>query len=714
MEQANEQGQRGNEAAQRAGLATTAVTTYKGNSFRTGQYADETILTTSNVTVAQFGKRVSYPVDGYVYAQPLFMPDVTIAGKTHNVVFVATQHDSVYAFDADQLSTSPALWHTSFIDPAHGITTVSSADVSCNDIVPEIGVTGTPVIDDIAGTLYVVAKTKDNGQVVQRLHALDITTGKDRPGSPVLIQASVPGTGAGSSNGVVKFNPLRENQRSALLLLNGVVYISWASHCDNDPYHGWVIGYNATTLQQVPGAIYNTSPNGTRAAIWQSGGGPAAESAGYIYFATGNGTFDVDSGGPDVGDSIVKLTTQNGLHRVDYFTPFNQACLEAADADLGSGGVLLLPTSNELICVGKEGRVYVVNRDNMGKYTPIANPCNNQNLTHVDKVLQELPPGTIVGGVWGTPAYWSATTGEFMYTIGVKDHVKAFKLTNGLISTPALSQSPESFTYPGGNPVVSSNGSVANTGILWTIDPKAILRAYNATDLSKELYNSGQNASRDGLGSYVKFSVPTVAIGHVFVGTQNSLVVFGLLEAVYNNVGTSDDSNPTAANYDGRGFSYSAQALQAAGIAPGNPVVYNNVTFTWPNRAAGLANNYQAQGQSIPIAPVSSATTLAFLGSATNGPSIGTATITYTDGTTQTFSLGLSDWTLNAGNSTPSYGNGTVVTMPYRNGQAGKQSDQPHIFYAEVVLQPGKTPRSVTLPSSLNQGHLHVFATGTR
>jgi hypothetical protein len=714
MEKAREQGQPGNEAAQGAALTTTAITTYKGNSLRTGQYPNETTLTTSNVNVAQFGKHVSYPVDGYVYAQPLFMPDVTIAGRIHNVVFVATQHDSVYAFDADQMSTIPPLWHTSFIDPAHGITTVSPNDILCNDIIPEVGITGTPVIDGSTNTLYVVAKTKEQGQVVQRLHALDITTGKDRAGSPVLIQTSVPGSGAGSSNGVVSFNPLSQNQRTALLLLNGVVYIAWASHCDNDPYHGWVIGYNATTLKQVPGAVYNTSPNGTRAGIWHSGGGLAGESAGYIYFATGNGTFDVNTGGLDVGDSIVKLTTQNGLHRVDYFTPFNQACLEAADTDLGSGGVLLLPTSTELICAGKEGRVYVLNRNKMGQYTPIANPCNNQNLTNVDKVLQELPPGTIVGGVFHTPAYWSSSTGEFIYTIGTTDQVKAFKLTNGRLSTPALSHSPESFTYPGGNPVVSSNGSVANTGILWTIDPKATLRAYDATNLSRELYNSGQNANRDGLGSYVKFSVPTVANGKVFVGTQNSLVVYGVLAAVYNNVGTSDDSNTKAANYDGGGFSYSAQALQAVGIAPGKPVVYNNVTFTWPNRASGVANNYQAQGQTIPITPVSNATTLAFLGSATNGPSIGTATITYTDGTLQTFSLGLSDWALNAGKSTPSYGNGTVVSMPYRNGPAGKQSINMYVFYADVTLQPGKTLQNVALPSSLNQGHLHVFAIGTK
>jgi hypothetical protein len=607
MEKAIEQGQALNEAAQQASLANTAVTTYKGNSLRTGQYPNETILTTSNVTVALFGKRVSYPVDGYVYAQPLFMPNVTIAGAIHNVVFVATQHNSVYAFDADQTNAVAPLWQTSFIDPAHGITTVSPNDIQCNDIVPEVGITGTPVIDASANTLYVVAKTKENGHVVQRLHALDITTGKDLPGSPVLIQASVPGSGAGSANGVVRFDPLRENQRSALLLLNGVVYIAWASHCDNDPYHGWIIGYRATTLQQVP-AVYNTSPNGTRAGIWQSGGGLAAESTGFIYFATGNGTFDLNSGGHDAGDSIVKLSTQNNaLFSVDYFAPFNQACLNVADADLGSGGVLLLPSPAELICIGKEGRVYVINRNHMGGYTTIANPCANQNLTTVDKVLQELPPGTIVGGIWSTPAYWKGPTGEFVDTVGTRDHVKAFKLTNGRLSTSPSSQSTETFTYPGGNPVVSSNGTAAGTGILWTIDPGAILRAYDATNLAKELYNSGQNSSRDGLGSYVKFSVPTVANGKVFVGTQNSLVVYGLLESLYNNVGTSDDSNPKAANYDGGGFSYSAQALQAVGIAPGKPIVYNNVTFTWPNRAAGLTNNYEAHGQTIPITAESEA-----------------------------------------------------------------------------------------------------------
>jgi hypothetical protein len=584
MEKAIEQGQVRDEATQGSGLTYAAITTYKGNSLRTGQYPNETILTTSNVTVAQFGKRVTYPVDGYVYAQPLFMPNVTIAGGIHNVVFVATEHNSIYAFDADQMSAIPPLWHTSFIDPAHGITTVSPSDILCNDIVPEVGITGTPVIDGSANTLYVVAKTKENGQVVQRLHALDITTGSDRPGSPVLIQASVPGKGAGSSNGVVKFNPLRQGQRSALLLLNGVVYIAWASHCDNDPYHGWIIGYHTTTLQQVPAAVYNTSPNGTRAGIWQSGGGLAAESSGFIYFAAGNGTFDLNAGGHDAGDSIVKLSTQNhALFQVDYFTPFNQACLDAADADLGSGGVLLLPTTTELICIGKEGRVYVVNRNKMGQYTAIANPCRNQNLTNVDKVLQELPPETVVGGLFSTPAYWSTSTGEFVYTVGMRDHVKAFKLTNGLLSTPPHSQSSESFTYPGGNPVVSSNGPAAGTGILWTIDPKAILRAYDATNLAKELYNSGLNSSRDGLESYVKFSVPTVANGKVFVGTQNSLVIYGFLAAVYNNVGTSDDSNPKSANYDGLGVRTNQHLVPVKAVSTAMYIM-------WTVQAIGIVN----------------------------------------------------------------------------------------------------------------------------
>ena len=516
MDHAREPGQR-TEATLRAGLTTPAVTTYKGNALRTGQYPNETFLTPNNVNVTQFGKRVAYPIDGFVYAQPLFLPNVPIAGTTHNIVFVATQHDSVYAFDADQRHPNAPLWHTSFLDPAHGITTVLSGDISCNDIVPEVGITGTPVIDGSTGTLYVVAKTKERGQVVQRLHALDITTGKERPGSPVLVQASVAGTGAGSSNGVVKFNPLRQHQRSALLLLNGVVYICWASHCDNGPYHGWIIGYNSTSLQQT--TVFNTSRNGNRGAIWQSGDGLASDANGNIYFESGNGTFDVNTGGPDLGDSVVKLSTQGGLQRVDYFTPFNQGCLDTTDLDLGSGGSMLIPSNNEMIGVGKEGRIYVINRSNLGKYTIIQNPCGNQNRTNVDKVTQELPPNT-VGGCWSTPAYWNGSTGEYVYFGGVGDHVKAFKLTNGVLSSSPTSQSPESLGYPGSNVAVSSNGTTANTGIAWIIDPSGTLRAYDATNLGHELFNSK-------LPSFIKFTTPIIANGEVFAGTGGSLEIYG-------------------------------------------------------------------------------------------------------------------------------------------------------------------------------------------
>ena len=503
-----------------------ALLTYKGNTFRTGQMNNETILTTKNVTTSQFGKRISYPVDGQVLAQPLFMPRLTINGGVHNVAFVATEHDSVYAFDADKTRTTPPLWKTSFLK-LPTVTTVSPKDVSCDAIKPEYGITGTPVIDPDTGTLYVVVFTKENSKFIYRLHALNIKTGKDKPGSPTLIQATVPGTGLDSSNGVVRFNPQHQNQRSGLLLLHGIVYIAWGGFCDNDPFHGWLLGYNASSLQLE--SLYNDSANGSRAGIWQGGGGLAADDEGYIYFMTGDGTFDLDTGGVDAGDSILKLSTQHGLNVVDYFTPFNQSCLEVDDIDLGSGGVMLFPSIDELFGVGKEGRIYIVNRHHMGKYTSLMDPCNNQQLINVDKVVQELPPQSIVGGMMGAPAYWHSSVGDFVYAVGLQDHLKAFKLTNGLLSASPASQTPESFLYSGGNPVVSSNGTIAGTGVLWTIDPSRMLRAYDSTNLTRELYNSEQNASRDRLGSYAKFSVPTVADGSVFVGTQNSLVIYSLL-----------------------------------------------------------------------------------------------------------------------------------------------------------------------------------------
>jgi len=535
-----------------AAPANTAVTTYHNDNFRTGQDTHETSLTTSNVNSSQFGKHVTYPVDGQVYAQPLYLPNVSMNGTAHNVVYVATENDSVYAFDADQTAAIAPLWKTSFTGP--NVTPVPAGDVFTrypnHDIDPQIGITSTPVIDLATNILYVVAMTKENGQYFQRIHAIDVTTGAEKAGSPLAIQASVAGTGTDSSGGQVHFNVKTENQRPALLLLNGNVYISWASFGDTDPYHGWLIGYHYTgsALQQVGAGAYNDTPNGTEGGIWMSGDGPAADSSGNMYLITGNGTYNLNAGGRDAGDSFLKLSTQNGLSVSDYFTPFNQSCLATADADLGSGGELLLPDQTNtahphlIIGAGKEGRVYVVDRDNMGHFTSDPNlSCGTSevNQTTSDKVVQELPPGTISGD-FSTPAYWASTGHERVYMSGIDDTLKAFQVDNDTLSSSPTSRTPESFAFPGVTPSVSANGNT--NGIVWVVSPPAscsgngcnpngpgILRAYDATNLGTELYNSTQNASRDQLDSYTKFSVPTIANGEVFVGTHTSLSIYGLL-----------------------------------------------------------------------------------------------------------------------------------------------------------------------------------------
>ncbi|MBA2392516.1 MAG: RICIN domain-containing protein [Ktedonobacteraceae bacterium] len=537
---------------QAAAPANTAVTTYHNDTLRTGQNSHETILTSSNVNSSQFGKRVTYPVDGQVYAQPLYLPNVSIHGTVHNVVYVATENDSVYAFDADQTTAIAPLWKTSFTGP--NVTAVPAGDVftryANHDIDPQIGITSTPVIDPATNILYVVAMTKENGQYFQRIHAIDVTTGAEKAGSPLAIQASVSGTGADSSGGQVHFNAKTEDQRPALLLLNGNVYISWASFGDTDPYHGWIIGYHYTgsALQQVSSAAYNDTPNGSEGGIWMSGGGPAADSSGNMYLITGNGTYDLNSGGPDAGDSFLKMSTQSGLSVSDYFTPFNQSCLAANDADLGSGGPLLLPDQTNtahphlVISAGKEGRIYVVDRDHMGRFTNDPNlNCNSSevNQTTSDQVLQELPPGTI-GPDFANASYWASSSQAWIYVGGVGDTLKAFQLSNDTLSSRPTSRTSETFQFPGITPSISSNGNT--NGIVWAVSPPpacggngcnpsgpGVLHAYDATNLGNELYTSGQNVSRDQLDSYTKFSVPTIANGEVFVGTLTSLSIYGLL-----------------------------------------------------------------------------------------------------------------------------------------------------------------------------------------
>ena len=386
------------------------------------------------------------------------------------------------------------------------------------------------MIDQASATMYVVAKTKEGTQYVQRLHALDITTGAEKFGGPVVLQGSVSGTGAGSSGGNLTFDALRENQRPALLLSNGVVYIGFASHGDNPPWHGWVLGYNATTLQQV--LVYNATPNGGGGGIWQSGGGLATDASGNIYFATGNGDFDVNTGGVDYGDTIEKLSPNGSV--VDYFTPHDQSNMDANDFDLGSAGPVLLvdqttgPYPHLLISAGKTGTIYVINRDNLGHY----NPTNDNQI--VQSLVSVLPHGTIGTGNFSSPVYFNG----YVYFSAVNDALKAFQLSNGLLSTAPVSQSAAIYPVRGGSFAVSANGNA--NGILWAIQnlglsadsdagTPGVLFAYDANNLANELYDSNQAGGRDTLDAAAKFAVPLVANGKVFVAGQTQLIAYGLL-----------------------------------------------------------------------------------------------------------------------------------------------------------------------------------------
>jgi hypothetical protein len=532
----------------------TAVLTFHNDLFRSGQNLNETILTPKNVNVKSFGKRASYPVDGQVYAQPLFVPNVGMHGTLHNVVYVATENDSVYAFDADKTGTAAPLWRTSFIRRPAVIPVPAKKlylKYKTIDLFPQVGITSTPVIDQKSGTLYVVAFTLERGSYVQRLHGLDIATGRERHGSPVVIRASMRGRGYDSRNGVISFRSDRGNQRAALLLYRGVVYICWAAFGDTDPYHGWIIGYNATTYRQVAAAIYNDSADGQEGGIWMSGAAPAVDKDGYMYLATGNGDFNLSGGGRNSGDSFIKLSIQHALSLIDYFTPFNQTCLDGRDSDLGSGGVLLLPDQpgkhpRLLIGIGKEGRVYVIEREHMGHFTNDPGlKCNTarEKRTDIDKIVQELPPNT-VGSLFGVAAYWSGAknSGPFIYVGGFRNKLRAIPLSrSGVLASHSSSAGVEKLAFSGATPSVSSNGNVPGTGIVWINSPSncfstgcapkghGALRAYDAMNLGKEIYNSEQNAARDRVDSYVKFSVPTVANGEVFVATGTRLNVYGLL-----------------------------------------------------------------------------------------------------------------------------------------------------------------------------------------
>lgn len=490
-----------------------SVLTYHNDLARTGQNLSETELTPASVSSGQFGRLFSYSVDGQVYAQPLYMPGVIVPRKgIHNIVFVATEHDSVYAFDADNPLAAP-LWHTSFLDASLGVTSASAAELGCAAISPEVGITATPVIDSSTDTLYVVAMTEEgsSGQYVHRLHALDVATGAEKRGSPVEIQASVPGTGDG--NTVVQFEPWLYKERAGLLLLDGAVYTAWSSQCDGGNYHGWVIGYNASgsgagTLQQT--AVFTDTPNWEAGAFWQSGAAPAADPSGNIYIVTANGTFDANMGGSDFGESILKLSSGKNLTIADYFTPYNADALSDKDLDLGSSGALLLPDGTGsaahphlLITGSKSGVVYLLDRDNLGHFQPGGDT----------QIVQSLSGA--VGPLFGIPAYFNHT----LYFSAAQDQIKAFSIQDGVLSAAPVAGGSATFAAPGTVPSISANGSAS--GVLWAVDSAAQLHAYDAADLGHQLYQAST-------GSFVKFSTPTIANGKVYVGTADSLVVFGL------------------------------------------------------------------------------------------------------------------------------------------------------------------------------------------
>jgi outer membrane protein assembly factor BamB len=502
----------------------TDVTTYHNNTLRTGENQSETILTTSNVNSATFGKLFTVPVDGIIDAEPLYLSNITIGSSKHNVLYIVTENDSVYALDAD---TGTQLWQVTTLESGE----TPSDNHGCGQISPQIGITATPVIDQSSGangTIYVVAMSKSSAGYFQRIHALDITTGAEEFGGPTTVQAKYPGSGDNSQGGYVIFDPAQYAERQGLLLLNHVIYTGWTSHCDARPYTGWVIGYSESTLTQT--SVLDLTPNGSEGAIWQAGAGMAAYDNN-IFLLDANGTFDTtlnSKGFPESGDygnAFVRIsTTNNTLAVADYFTMYNTVQESDSDEDLGSGGAMLIPAQKDSsgknhylgIGAGKDGNIYIVNGYNMGKF----NPAND------DAVYQEID-GALSGGIWSMPAYFNGS----VYYGPVGNNLLQFTFSNAKLSTSPTSKSSASFTYPGTTPSVSANG--AQNGIVWAIqhsDPNDVLHAYSASNLATELYNSSQATNnRDSFGTASHFGTPMIAHGKVYVGTSNNVTVFGLL-----------------------------------------------------------------------------------------------------------------------------------------------------------------------------------------
>jgi hypothetical protein len=772
--------------------AQVNVTTYHNDNARTGQNTQETLLTPLNVNSTQFGKLFTVVVDGYVNSQPLYVANFPIQGGTHNVVYIATEHDSVYAIDADN---GTVYWQISLI-PAGGNTVNSKSDINCADLVPEVGITGTPVIDINTGTLYLVAVSKVNGSVVQFLHAIDIQTSAEKFGGPVKIQATAPGTAEDGNGTTVTFKPLNENQRAALLLENGHVVIAWSSHCDIDPWHGWVMSYSASTLAQE--GVFNPSANGRANGVWMSGGGLAADANDHIFVVTGNGSWN---GTTDFGDSIIKLgaPSRGTFPIVDYFTPYNQSILSTNDTDVASGGLVLLPTLGSgkqlLAQMGKEGKIYLLDQNNLGKNCAVQVPaCSGRD----PQIVQEIPNATV--GIWGSPAYWNGSiywaggSGE----TGAADTLKAFSFNangSGLLSTAPTSKSAKTFGYSGPIPSISANG--ASSGILWGLDDSAyqhtcnagancqVLYAYDASNLANMLYNSAQAANnRDVPGSAVKFATPTIANGKVYVGSEYAVSAYGILSTFVPTAAaptfspppgtfgssqtvtladtvstaaihfTTDGTTPTAGSplYGGplqiaktttiralavaSGYINSAVSTATYTITPQSTntvdvdlraasnvyAIFNNgsaVTnggmdtydYAYSENLLGTSvvwsgTTFNLEGPGMPSAvnsatlalPAGNYSAVQLLGAAVQGNHVKQIfVVTYTDGTTDSFTQSMSDWTSPQGYA----GESKALTMPYRVQPLGATLNAPVYLYGySFALNSAKTVKSIALPKN--------------
>ena len=725
------------------GYGQVSVLTYHNDVARTGQNLNETILTPANVNQNQFGKLVSYNVDGFVVAQPLYLQNVSIPNSgSHNVVYVATLHDSVYAFDADNTAANGTpLWQISFLNPAMGITSVSGADAGCTGVshFTEHGIIGTPVIDPYSGTLYVIAKTNENGTYFQRLHALDVATGQEKFGGPVVISASVPGTGDGSST--VTFTALNQMSRPGLLLLNNTIYILFADNgCKQVHNHGWALAYDAQTLQQT--GVFNTTPNDNNGGSWQAGSGAAADSSGNIYFETADGLFDADTGGADFGDSILKLTPDdNGLSLADYFTPMGQLLDNLDDLDLGSVGPLVLPDQpgpypHLLIGSGKDETIYLVNRDNMGGYSATQ-----------DQIVQEVP-AVFTGHRDGVATYWNG----MVYFQQFSSPVIAYSLSNGLLSTTPVTQTEVGYSrnYPSS---ISANGTT--NGILWLVTGDSgtnfTLRAFDPTDLTTEFYDSDQAGTRDSLSTTAHWTTPTIANGKVYVGTQTQLVIYGLqggdplatpnptsLSFSSQNVGTtSAPQTITLTNNGSATLAVSSVIINGANagdfgqtnnctmnIAPGTYCTIN-VTFS-PTAANGrsaavaITDNANNSPQSVSLTGtgVTSQTTTVSLSASVN-PSVfdqtvgftatitpqfggqATGTVTFMDGITTLGNAGVSGNAATLNTSALAVGNHTI-TASYSGDSNFTGSTSPG--FSQLVNQATVTTTLTVAPNPSTVG----------